>query len=578
MYYVNTGINRIAIALIAAGPTQTASTFDCAVRLMGDSTVSRIFDYSISSGSISGFTSTILSHHHTYYIYSNTCTDNYYQITFNDDRHEWISSVIIQLQYNQYDKHPRQFVFKAKNTEDSEWTLLKTVSGMTWSLVDQRTIIWIPNNKAYNMYRFENIGSGDSTSCPWRIGMIDLMSNAIQNEIPALSYVSTTIYKDIEMGEVYTNANYYYDFSVYPSLPNGIVIDPNTGTISETAVATTPSIEYTITAKKLTGEITAASFTMSVEICTGGKSLITLVARTDSFPEQSSYRLYAGKGKSTEPIQQIEKFPIANTLYYGDFCLNHGIYTLELRDTSTGWSNPGGYYLTVDIGEMKFEMGQVSASPIPASVTTMFSSYLPFQIEYDDWKINKSDNIPENWKEVDFDDSDWTVSKASEIGTSEEITTYIRRDIMMVNITDYQVLNVRVKYAGGIVCYFNGRKVARFNLEEDFNAYSQSIEVHDASIFSKFHIVLPTVGITEGKNVIAFEIHRPLDQSSSEPVIFDATGVFGVNECSIGVDSIFNVEGTSGTTIGNLENFFDLTPVTYGYQPNVVGTYLQWSV
>ena len=149
MYYVNTGINRIAIALIAAGPTQTASTFDCVVRLMGDSTVSRIFDYSISSGSISGFTSTILSHHHTYYIYSNTCTDNYYQITFNDDRHEWISSVIIQLQYNQYDEHPRQFVFKAKNTEDSEWTLLKTVSGMTWSLVGQRTIIWIPNNKAY---------------------------------------------------------------------------------------------------------------------------------------------------------------------------------------------------------------------------------------------------------------------------------------------------------------------------------------------------------------------------------------------------------------------------------------------
>ena len=227
---------------------------------------------------------------------------------------------------------------------------------------------------------------------------------------------------------------------------------------------------------------------------------------------------------------------------------------------------------------MKFEMGQVYTTTSPASVTTMFSSFLPFQIEYDDWKVNKDGDVPNNWNAVDYDDSTWTVTKAANIGTSEATTAYIRRDINFDNSADYQVLNVRVKYAGGVVAYFNGRKVARFNLEENFDSTSLSLAVHDENSFSKFHIVLPTVGITNGKNVIAFEIHRPIGQSSSQPVVFDATGVFGVNDCSIGVDSYIDIDGSTGYVIGNLENFFDLTPVTYGYQSNVDGTFLSWSV
>ena len=44
------------------------------------------------------------------------------------------------------------------------------------------------------------------------------------------------------------------------------------------------------------------------------------------------------------------------------------------------------------------------------------------------------------------------------------------------DIADYQVLNVRVKYAGGVVAYFNGRKVARFNLDEEFDSETENVE------------------------------------------------------------------------------------------------------
>ena len=116
---------------------------------------------------------------------------------------------------------------------------------------------------------------------------------------------------------------------------------------------------------------------------------------------------------------------------------------------------------------MKFEMGQVTNGVSPSSVTTLFSSFLPFQIEYSDWKIYKNtDAVPADWNAVDFNDASWTSVKANGIGTSEAVTVYIRKEMNIPDIADYQVLNVRVKYAAGVVAYFNGRKVARFNLEE----------------------------------------------------------------------------------------------------------------
>ena len=87
----------------------------------------------------------------------------------------------------------------------------------------------------------------------------------------------------------------------------------------------------------------------------------------------------------------------------------HGIYTLELTDSGNdGWRQPAGWWLTVDLGTMVFEMGQLSLND--KSVTTRFSSCLPFQINYDDWRVfNSASVVSEDWTAVDFDDSMWSV-------------------------------------------------------------------------------------------------------------------------------------------------------------------------
>ena len=112
-----------------------------------------------------------------------------------------------------------------------------------------------------------------------RIGsMMELLPAAV----PELSYTTPiVIHKDVEMGEVYPNSEYFFDFAVTPALPEGITVDPTTGKISGTARTEMAAASYTITAKKVGGGSSNATVTLSVEVCTGGKSLITLVVRTD---------------------------------------------------------------------------------------------------------------------------------------------------------------------------------------------------------------------------------------------------------------------------------------------------------
>lgn len=538
------GDNTVSIALVASASTITTSTFDCAIRLMG-AELSRIWDYTVEfNGIIENQALNALNNNCISFVTATTCTDNYIQINFNNDRHEWISSATIKLVHNQVKQYVRGFTLYAKNAEDTEWTLLKNVTTMNWSQAGQRNHIWINNNKSYNMYRFANFHSGDPTTCTWRFNTIDLRSDNTQRDVPPLQYESLSVYKDIEIGEIYPNSNYYADFSIASSLPLGLSMDPNTGVISGTVHEIMALQVYTITAYPFnTYQETTTTFTLDVTICHGGKSLITIVTKVDSTPVGNALKVYQGKDTTGTVVHHTPEFTDASALYYTDLCLNHSIYTAEFIDSSSGWAATSGYYLTVDVGQMIFDLGYVyDGGTSPTSVTTLFSSFLPFQIDYDDWKLYKNTmSVDANWNKVEFDDSQWTVTKAADIGTSEAVTVYLRKSIEIPDINDYYLLNAHIRYAGGVVAYFNGRRVARFNLIETFTAQTESIEIHSSTVFSKFHIILSTVGATTGKNVISFEIHRPVGQSSSQPIVFDATGVFGVNTCSVALDTVFDI-------------------------------------
>ena len=572
--HLQEGNNTIAIAIVAQTASQTDSVFDCAVRLLGDQEGSRVFDYTVTSSGLKYNPDDIAEHSGGFFVRSDSCTPNTWTLTFNDDRREWLSSVLIHPNSTQTNDYPAEFVLKARNAESEAWTTLKTVTGMIWRSGEQFKKLWLETTTPYNQYQFENFASGNPSHCEWEFGTLDLEVDVVPAVMADLAYTSAFTYKDVELDTVYPVSDiHYYDFTITPALPAGIVMDPNSG-----VVAGSPSEAFDdthiITAKKFGGGVVSALFNLTVEACTGGRALITLTARLDYYPTEGSYKLFAGKDTDGEVVASVSAFTVKNGLNHAYWCLPHNIYTLVLYDRyKDGWGNPSGWYLTVDKDAMIFEMGQMPEG-VP-SVSTVFSSLLPFQIEYDDWKLwNSAEAVAANWNGKEFDDAAWETKKAAELGNHVSTTAYIRHEVNVPSLDDYHVLNVRMKYAGGVVVYFNGVKVARFNLKEDFDASSEAIAAHDASLFSKFHIILSTVNAVEGKNVIAFEIHRAASQSA---IVFDATGVFGVNECSIVVDTFSTIDSSdvSGCT---KEDLLDLNPTTYGNIPNAAGSFLSWIV
>ena len=572
--FLQEGNNTIAIAIVAKTASQTTSVFDCAVRLLGDQEGSRVFDYTVSSSGLKQDPDNIAEHSGGFFVFSDSCTPNNWTLTFNDDRREWLSSVLIHTNTSQTTDYPAEFVLKARNAESEAWTTLKTVTGMMWGSREQFKKLWLETTVPYNQYQFENFGSGNPNHCKWEFGTLDLAVDVVPAVMTDLVYPSVHVYKDIEMDTVYPDSDiHYYDFTITPALPTGLIMDPNSGIVAGNPSEASDHT-HIITAKKFGGGVVSALFNLTVEACTGGRTLITLTARMDSNPAEGSYKLFAGKDTDGEVVASVSAFTVRNGLNHAYWCLPHSIYTLVLYDSkSNGWGNPSGWYLTVDKGAMIFEMGQMPKG-VP-SVSTVFSSVLPFQIEYDDWKLwNSAETVAADWNGKEFDDAAWETKKAAELGNHVSTTAYIRHEVNVPSLDDYHVLNVRMKYAGGVVVYFNGVKVARFNLKEDFDASTEAIAAHDASLFSKFHIILSTVNAVTGKNVIAFEIHRAASQSA---IVFDATGVFGVNDCSIVLDT-FSAIDASDLEVGKKEDLLDLNPTTYAYFPNITQSFLSWTV
>ena len=513
---------------------------------------------------------------------SSSCESKNLIVTFSNDRGEWISSVEIQSSYysGSYQYVVTEFNLYGRNSDTDEWTLLRNVTGLTYSTVVHRRRIYFPNNTPYNQLKFEKFSSGNRSSCSWVIQSVDLFADNVLVDIPNFTYDSSmTIFKDMKMTEVAPqNTEEYLDFRIFPVLPSGIVLDANTGWISGTPTVVSGTQTYTITGTKMSGGDVSATLTLTVVTCSGDKGMMRIRFYGDDYPNNNSWKLYEGRGTSGTVLQSVSGFRVFYAYFYVDFCLNNGIYRFEGANTSGyGWFVGSGYTLTVDLGEMELDMMQMDGQDSkPIYVSSVFSTYFPFQIEYTDWKVIQSD-VSSDWNTVSFDDSTWNTYKAVDIPSTSSITTYIRKSFTMSGLNDYQVLNVRVKYSGGVAAYLNGNLVARFNLEDDFDSTTLSITDHDASVFSKFHVILATAGIQEGSNVFSFEIHRGLSGSSSDPVVFDATGVFGVEDCSTVVDSYSFLNSTKLES-GTVADIMDLDPYTQGQLAGRKSMFIEWTV
>lgn len=574
--YLKEGENVIAIALIGLlVGNLTSSVFD-AVVFPFDRQVSRLMDVTFRSEGMDGGIRSLWDWDPLTDVHSDACGPNWIEIQFNNDRREWINSVALQRSFTHPNTPWHSFKVLARNRQLEPWTELVNETQLKWWTSSPEKVVFLQNNRPYNVYRFANFSS-DVSECRWDLNHIDLFADSISSPIPDLSYESPlTAFLNVEMAEVYPSHRLYTHYRVDPPLPPGLELDPPTGVLTGTPLQLVTNCSFTITAVKLTGEETFFPIVISVVRCSHEYNLITATMYVSSFPADLNWVVYRGRGQDRSVIKRSTFFGTYTSVVYVDLCLEPGIYVFGLKRMESSQTPLCGYSLSIDIGSVRFDIAQLDSDGSPSF--RAFSSLLPFQINDSEWTATTNTSLVSDlWTDVAFDDSQWFVGKAANLNVTELGPLYIRKTFTIPNLDDYQVLNVRAFFLDGLAVYFNGKLVALFNMPSPFDSATPALSSHDSRTPVFFHILLHHDGAISGRNVIAFELHRSRSRFSAVPFSFDASGVFGVEECSPVLDSTTHMT-TSPDIEATASNALELSLSTMVQFPREESSFIQWMV
>ena len=527
------GSNTIAIALIAGTAIIPTVSFDASLRLLSGTASMRSFDMDVSGSGIEN-PELLFNPWHSNSVSSTSCGNNYIQIVFREDRFEWISSLTFFMSRNSPLNGPASFTVRGcRDTLGANCDTLQTVSGLQWWRNENKKRIFLSNSKPYNVYRIEDFHSASTSQCFWQLHYIELFSDQVRSKASTLTYPSSvTSYAQVDMPEVYPNSDLFHTFVVSPSLPAGLTLDSTSGIIRGIPQEPQERKVYTITAVELNGASVSAQLTIEILTCANKKHIITAAFFLTS--ELSTLRAVLKTSDGTIE-SSLSQFEYGYQMLYHDFCLSEAVYTLVVT-AQGGLTFPAGVMLYTGTNFGVFEYGTIPQGT-GDELQLHFSSYLPFTAGVESWEVSTLPVSDDQWTRVTSAVSGFSTRKPDDLGVMESPTVYLRRIISIPSLQTYHTLNVEVVYRGGIVAFFNGHRIARFNLRDGFSSSTYATEVAESTL-SRFHVLLSTYGAVNGNNVIAFELHRDGQQTKDSSIVFSATSVFGIAECSIVPDTI----------------------------------------
>ena len=173
--------------------------------------------------------------------------------------------------------------------------------------------------------------------------------------------------------------------------------------------------------------------------------------------------------------------------------------------------------------------------PIISYFTTLINQGDMFQY------LTPSSEPNPNWKNLDFDDSNWLQGGSGfgyDDGDDETIipdgtlSVYLRKRF---NISDLQSLNsliLDIDYDDAFVAYINGVEIARENINGSPPAYnSGTIQDHEALMYNggspeRFVITNPNSILVEGENILSIQGHNISNTSSDFTLIPFLSAIF----------------------------------------------------
>ncbi|KAK8805752.1 hypothetical protein WA158_002408 [Blastocystis sp. Blastoise] len=472
------GNNTIAIAFVPdlSHPVIQYS-FDIILRPTGHGDVRSIYSYDCVSPQCYLFDNDYTS------TYSHTYTNNTpIYIHSSLDEYSYITHYAIFGRFNSKpEARPIRWILEGRQMNDGkeEWILLDTQSHYDWKYENERAVFPIrsSNKKSFNEYRISSIANYYSQTV--FISQLELYSSSLSYTYPKFEYsslsVTSMIYQYIEC--IRPTTNYYSDFSITPSLSQGLLFNNKTGHITGFPTELVEFTKYTITAKNFIGNTVETSLIIKLEECTDGRDMVILDLYYNNIYRDIEILLKGGKeGKGDTYIHEKTVTNYYSYTYdpneekmlhrYYSSCVPIDYYTFTITtENKQAFSSPSGYYITNQKHNL-YKSGTLLNTETSKSILFDLSSPL---VQNQEWSYNMVDTYTLDFLNREYNIEKWQRTTGGTLKGVYQRVVLLRSYFDLVDIQTHNAIHFSLFATGSVTVYINKVQVYKNNQDNNSN-------------------------------------------------------------------------------------------------------------
>ena len=386
----------------------------------------------------------------------------------------------------------------AVSQDGSIFTDVQTTTEVHFKEMFQRRCFVMPNENSIRAIRF-TFNSIQHASDNIQLNILDLFyADPSQFTVPTFSYGEASEHTAYVGGDFSLEpvSMLYYDFSIEPSLPDGMVLE-STGIIRGRPTAAADSATYMVSARNLAGVSVSASVLLSVADCSNGHYLASMtMTNTNTY----GVRMVILITVSDETLYWNDNIPNYASAFDIAFCVPGGVIKFVLMDRNNeGWQNT----YTITAGD------ETSTGSVDRGETPLTISLAPFYyIEESGATVQFSQQAPEEgWYRRDAT-RNWEEIALGEMPPISGLTSYYCATFDASSLSDLATFEIAAKVRGGLVMYLNDQEVNRVRVPTDATHETPAEGEFDEAQYISYIDSTQMSVIEETNNLICIEVHE----------------------------------------------------------------------
>ena len=250
-------------------------------------------------------------------------------LSFNSStRREVISRIDLVGYFHDVIPGPSGFVVSGRAQNNAPWKKLSVLQNIEWTEKAQRVRFWIHETQPLQAIRFSNL----QMSATMMLSEVILYGEQMDRPVPPFQYPSRTLYVDTDLEVMSPPSPDYYNFTVTPSLPEGLHLNAFTGEIAGTPAIVMEQV-FTIAARRFDGSFVGTVFSLKVNACANDHAAYRLILNVDRGLTATWWALYPGQTTDVEPIERHDIDRHEPHVERHSFCLPDGYTGMSVNST-----------------------------------------------------------------------------------------------------------------------------------------------------------------------------------------------------------------------------------------------------